>query len=435
LTDLTHASSAIGFTPDRTHASGATDYTHVASAADRTHVASAADRTHDRTPFVKGGREPLVEFHGAELTPAEIAAAKELFGKALEPYETFAELAERAAKGVTYRSKAYVARMAHHIGQRKLLMGEVEFIDECARAGDTIVYAGAAPGTHLLQLIELFADRYGPKKSDQLKFHLVDPRPCNSKVVKMPGVTASVELFTDELALSYKGRDDVLFISDIRTGVDTFELPSEETIETNMAEQKRWVELMAPRAALLKFRLKYGSTDKTPYLAGDVRLQAWAPSSSTETRLLVRRNSSGGFDTAEYDAGAYDNLMYYLNSIAREWGTFKHALDHMLPAVEGLDRCYDCAREVGIWQRFVRRRGEADGARANTQIAELVKQTSAIVRSLLDNQHGESPGKPMPERRVLAIKHAPIHAEQAVKRRLDFVKQGERQHRQRKHHN
>lgn len=55
-----------------------------------------------------------------------------------------------------------------HWGQRKLLLAEVEFLTQHAQPGITCVYAGAAPGTHIEFLAQLFPE---------VQFVLVDPAP------------------------------------------------------------------------------------------------------------------------------------------------------------------------------------------------------------------------------------------------------------------
>jgi hypothetical protein len=161
-------------------------------------------------------------------------------------------------------------------GQRKLLIAEIEFLNDVARDGDTVVYAGAACGTH----ITLLSDRFFPF----LRFELYDPRPFTIAPSARVRITAG--MFTDETARGFSGRDDVLFISDIRN-----EPNDEATVARDMAEQMRWHGLMAPRWSLLKFRLPW-TPGCTPYVAGDVYLQAYSPTQSTETRLRVARDAA-----------------------------------------------------------------------------------------------------------------------------------------------
>lgn len=70
-----------------------------------------------------------------------------------------------------------------------------------------MVYAGAAPGTH----VNFMAAALFPK----LRFVLVDPAPFHA--FRTSRVTVRRQLFTDDVAREFAGRTDVIFISDVRT--------------------------------------------------------------------------------------------------------------------------------------------------------------------------------------------------------------------------
>jgi hypothetical protein len=117
-----------------------------------------------------------------------------------------------------------------HWGQRKLLLSEIEFLTHYAEPGITVVYAGAAPGTHIPYLAGLFPG---------VSFVLVDPNKFNC--VSSGRIVVRQEYFTHEVRASgrvikacnapllMKGRSGdhqvakefvgkkTLFISDIRT--------------------------------------------------------------------------------------------------------------------------------------------------------------------------------------------------------------------------
>eukprot|EP00927_Polykrikos_kofoidii_P072197 TRINITY_DN68341_c0_g1_i1.p1 TRINITY_DN68341_c0_g1~~TRINITY_DN68341_c0_g1_i1.p1 ORF type:complete len:448 (-),score=67.16 TRINITY_DN68341_c0_g1_i1:100-1443(-) len=122
-----------------------------------------------------------------------------------------------------YRERGRETKTVCHWGQRKLLISEIEFLTRYYDQAKVVVYAGAAPGVHLLCLAQLF-----PK----LKLVLVDPRPFSSDVEKAardpcfggPGPRATIELrrsfFTDDTAREFAGQTGLLFISDVRGSVD-----------------------------------------------------------------------------------------------------------------------------------------------------------------------------------------------------------------------
>jgi len=127
-------------------------------------------------------------------------------------------LSDNAKEHEYVTDKGKIKSQLHH-GQRKLYFSEVEFLTRFGNKNDIIVYAGAAPGTHIDHLSKMFPDR---------KFILVDPRPFDPILKKNKKITTKQEYFTNEMAKEYKDRKDVVFISDIR--VD----PEEEQVNKDM---------------------------------------------------------------------------------------------------------------------------------------------------------------------------------------------------------
>lgn len=163
-----------------------------------------------------------------------------------------------------------------HWGQRKLLMSEIEFLANFGQPNVTLLYAGAAPGTHINYLSNLFPD---------INFVLVDPSPFTAKEIDKIKIING--FFDDDLCRQYCNQQ-VLFISDIRTA-DSSKLTREDTelyIEKDQVAQARWHRILRPLRSMLKFRLPYGE-GKTKYLDGDIYLPVWGPITTSETRLIV----------------------------------------------------------------------------------------------------------------------------------------------------
>lgn len=308
--------------------------------------------------------EPLaggVPLDGDILTPAEAAAVETVRGRRLSLAELPRDTAD--VPRLPYRQHVYPPgrRTTRHLGQRKLLLSEVDFLADNAQDGDTVVYVGSAPGIHIPFLASLFPE---------VRFVLYDPREFTLRD-DYPGALARItthqQFFTDVDAKQYSGRDDVLFVSDIRTGTDGPEIPSDDTVEGDMAMQAEWVRLMNPRAALLKYRLNY-TKDKSMYLAGQVRLQVWPGPRSTETRLEAHRP----YPSVEVSARDHEERMFYVNTILREWATYNHEVPTEL--VRGLDHSFDAASEVRIWRRYLEARHQAV---TPTAIAKLMNAASA----------------------------------------------------------
>ena len=140
------------------------------------------------------------------------------------------------------RKKEGEIKTSVHWGQRKLLMSEIAFLvyfwDPKEVPHPIVVYAGAACGDHIPLLPDLFP---------QIKeFHLYDPEPFS--IDPTDKLRLYSQLFTVDTAKEWSGRDDVLFISDIRTGDYTKMTSSdnEKAIIEDMELQKRCVEIIQP---------------------------------------------------------------------------------------------------------------------------------------------------------------------------------------------
>lgn len=226
-----------------------------------------------------------------------------------------------------------------HWGQRKLLMSEIEFLTRFAAKARVVIYAGAAPCTHLRALQELFEDHV---------FVLVDPAPFS--VSESESVVLIKEKFTDELAsqLFLRFGSDTLFISDIRgtgfeeDGAEIHEL----SIQQDMQDQMRWHCLLKPAKSMLKFRLPFDD-GSTLYLDGEVMLPVWGPSGTSECRLIVDRNAG----MVHYDHRRHEEQMFHFNAVTRV-GLYDHNI-----VGEGIDHCYDCASEIQILRSYLLKNG------------------------------------------------------------------------------
>jgi len=218
-----------------------------------------------------------------------------------------------------------------HWGQLKLLMGEIDFLN-WADTDDNIhivVYAGAAPGNHIPFLSLLF-----PK----LFFILYDP--ADFDIEPSSTIVIRQEFFTDEVAHLYKGMG-VIFISDIRLGSDN-EKEHEHLVHKDNCSMERWVEIMEPMRASLKFRFPFDWKDPSyRYLNGTIHVQQFAPPTSAETRLWIGSDR----DKRLYDVKSYEEKLFYYNTEYRNrsfldlepifginfdtWATFQILLEYL----------------------------------------------------------------------------------------------------------
>ncbi len=76
------------------------------------------------------------------------------------------------AERLKYRRRKGEVKSVLHWGQRKLLLSEIEFLLLHGDGVKLVVYAGAAPGTHIAYLADLFPEHH---------FVLYDPAPFTVK--------------------------------------------------------------------------------------------------------------------------------------------------------------------------------------------------------------------------------------------------------------
>lgn len=293
-----------------------------------------------------------------------------------------------------YRRRKDELKTVLHWGQRKLLISEIEFLtdyhltrssSDLTASPTTLIYAGAAPGSHILFLAELFPE---------VHFVLVDPRPftikdelqrrvradraahkseSNSRVndYRWEKIEIRQSYFTDEMAVTLKRElgekgHHVLFVSDVRTSEDA---EDQRTIERDMELQKSWHLALKPFASHFKFRLPW-TEGKTEYLRGQITLPVWSPITSTECRLVVGE----GNEREVYDHAKYERQMFYFQTEQRvrryesEFSEYSRC------------RCYDCTAEGFILEKYVRKkvRGGAPGSlkRSSKEVLDLVKELS-----------------------------------------------------------
>jgi len=241
-----------------------------------------------------------------------------------------------------YRRRRGELKTVNHWGQRKLLMSEIEFLSLYCTEESVVIYAGAAPGTHIAFLSDLFP---------MCKFILVDP--AKFTVLSTSKIEIHQTFFTDafaeELAEKYK---KCLFISDIRTACWKVmsEKEIEEQVKKDMEAQQRWVKILKPQHSMLKFRLPYCTKDRQiteyEYLDGDVFLPVWGPQTTTETRLIVH-----GWEKMKiWNPLVYEQQMFYFNTKTR---VFYYEHDFGLYESEGLDHCFDCRSEIFILTEYL----------------------------------------------------------------------------------
>jgi len=276
------------------------------------------------------------------------------------------------------KTSADKMRTTIHNGQRKLLMTEIEFLTLKYEnnKNNIMIYAGAAPGTHIAYLSSLFPN---------VTFILVDPN--NFTVTETDKIKIRQEYFTDDLAKQLREKyvnddNNVLFCSDIRRANPELMNPQEveETVVEDMKMQIEWVRQLTPNWAMLKFRLPYdyykrkNDDDKDLYPDGLVMIQPWAPLSSTETRLIF---DGKNIELIEYDNIKYQNQMFWHNNVGRV-NCYDTGYEH--DPENGLDHCWDCTREFYILMEYLKLKNNNNNV-TNEEICELSREISKELKS------------------------------------------------------
>jgi hypothetical protein len=83
-------------------------------------------------------------------------------------------------------------------------------------------------------------------------------------------------------------------------------------------------------------------------LDGDIYFQAFAPITSTETRLIPFDDGS----MRDWDNKKYEDQLFYFNTRARP-AVYAHTLSNVQAQGSGLDDCYDCLSEITILKQWI----------------------------------------------------------------------------------
>jgi hypothetical protein len=307
----------------------------------------------------------------------------------------FERILTESANTKEYARRVDMEKTIIHWGQRKLLLSEIEFLTLIGKRGlenATVVYAGAAPGTHIDYLARLFPDvkfvlvdpapfsikhttqdeyitalRHALQQQSnthekvpnihpialQIKNPILDPKAREFLALKDLKIVLLRDLFTDDYASLFSEIfQTIYFVSDIRTADPDKDdkILVESKIQSDMRAQERWHYVLQSKRSMLKFRLPwdlklddYWAPKHTSYLDGDIYLPVWGPPTTTECRLITR-----GDGRRIYDNKKIENQMFYFNTVAR------HSLyPHNVRGVRGLDHCYDCTAETDILYRYI----------------------------------------------------------------------------------
>ena len=293
-------------------------------------------------------------------------------GLKFEQKDLFLNLTDPELK---YRRRNNEEKTAISFGQRKLVLGEIQFLslfwDPKKVKNPIMVVAGAAPAYHY-SIIELLF----PELS---QIALYDPRPC--KIKETGKIKIYQQLFTDDTAKEWAGKDNIIFISDIRSSdytqcknIDENEIQ----IMKDMEDQMRWYKIIRPYQAMLKCRFPYqegNSPSKMNYLYGFILKQPYAPNTSTETRLVPIPDRE-----IIYDCLKYESQLYYYNTVVREKNRYLNPISNDMTPIDGdeLTNDHESRAEYEILSNYFKKRGVSENLHEN------IKSLSRLITEKLN---------------------------------------------------
>ena len=274
-------------------------------------------------------------------------------------------------------------------GQFKLLLGEMDFLcrfwDSMAIPNPQVVYVGAAPGTHIGVLSDLFP---------MITFNLYDTgQKYDEKVLKDKSNVKLFKEFKPEQWVEEKG---VFLWSDIRnlmynrkeTISEKEQRENERVVWEDMELQMQWVEKVRPVKSFIKFRLPYSydfnmEKGKTRvYLDGTVYRQVWAPNTSTECRLVPYDD----LRKRDWDYEHHEGQMFYHNTQVRPEVKFYNPItrtNEQFPDETGLDDKYDSTLSIIIVMGYLQKFGVKITKDNVMQLFKILDLGAAATRTTL----------------------------------------------------
>lgn len=212
-----------------------------------------------------------------------------------------------------------------HYGQRKLFLTVLHFLTMYTKefTNFVCVYVGAGGGVNNYILAGFFPNG---------TFHFYDDVDLgyDEKYKELFNNFTYHKKYFEDSDVEYwkeynKVNKNVFFISDIRSTND-----NNKNITLDMEMQEKWTTEIDPVKAHLKFRIPYlkQSKDKNtdtffPYLGGIIYFQPWAPTYSTECRLVPEKIDNNYYKV-KYSTRKHEMQMFYFNTEIREKTKYPH---------------------------------------------------------------------------------------------------------------
>jgi hypothetical protein len=243
---------------------------------------------------------------------------------------------------LNYQDRRHRPTTTLHVGQIKLFATTLQFLTNyIPKNKEThILYPGSASGQNIHLLSKLFPNCF---------WYLIDPNPFYKKLYNNKNVLhIENKYFTDEDAIYFKEKlknKFTVFISDIRiSDIEDIREKREYRALDDQTNQYNWTKIFNADIHFLKFKIPR-IKNKYKYFDGKLYLQPFAPVTSTETRLVVKKNPKDKI----YDLSDYEDKFYYHNRILRVCDYSKlHNYKYKY-----FCNCYDCTLFFIILEEYI----------------------------------------------------------------------------------
>ena len=247
-----------------------------------------------------------------------------------------------------------------HIGQRKLMLSEIQMLNEYYKNGASknpiLLYVGAAPGHHLILLSIMYPNVFFMLYDGAKFFPLLKRYPNIYDIHEGENGFVTTDVIRKLKTKLQKTNRDLLFVSDIRLGNENRN-KFEEAVTRDMALQEEWVDILKPKLSLLKFRMSYNLKhgNKIKYTKGKILYGIWPKSLSGETRLLVNESDVG--QKILYDFQKYEEVMFFHNKYKRlycfAFNNEDNAIQKIIKSKNNpYCQCYDCLAELKVLHNY-----------------------------------------------------------------------------------
>ena len=272
-----------------------------------------------------------------------------------------------------YENNTSKPKTVIHWGQLKMLLITIIFFINVILETDEevhIIYPGSARGDDILILCDMFPNTI---------WYLIDPHDHHPKLHNHKQVREIIsDFFTEKTAQYFSDKFEnrkfkLLFMSDIRKATD------DESVLNDQEDNILWHKIIKPDYSYFKFRCGYETDEIYKYYKGLIFLQPFAPQSSTETRLLLKKD----LESYEYNIKEYQGKLYYFNRVMRPSFYKKSIINDN----NYFDHCYDCTYFSYLIKNYLNHFPNFNPFKS-TNIFDIMKKITNYISKYTNNRIG-----------------------------------------------